>query len=391
MRILHTSDWHVGKRLGRHDRMEEHRAAMAEVARVAAEREVDLVVHSGDLFDRPLPPVDALQAALEALVGLADGGRRPVVVAAGNHDSPDLFEALAPFLSGFGVHLVGRIKPPDEGGVLTLDTPAGLAHVAVFPFLRAVQTVDFMVRADRWYGEYADRVRRICESYSDALLDAAAARPGARVLVAHFMVDGVTVRRDAPRGERDLHIGDAYAASGQAVPVALDYVALGHIHAPQPVPGVPVPAEYAGSLLQLDFGEAGEQKRVVVVETGEGGAPAAIESVPLSAGRPLLRVEGAWEALRDRADLDDAWLDLVVDTGGPDPGLVDTVLERFPLVVKVQARYPRPEGAPPAASAGRPWADLYHDYHADAHGTPPDQALLAAFAAAEEQAREATR
>ena len=130
MRILHTSDWHVGKRLGRHDRMEEHRAAAAEVAAIAGAEGADLVVHSGDVFDRPLPPVDALRAGLEGLVALAGGGARPVVVVAGNHDSPDLFEALAPFLAGFGVHLVGRVKRPGDGGVLTLETPAGPAHVA---------------------------------------------------------------------------------------------------------------------------------------------------------------------------------------------------------------------------------------------------------------------
>ncbi len=389
MKILHTSDWHVGKRLGRHDRMDEHRAALDEVADVAERHDVDLVLHSGDLFDRPFPPVDALQAALEALVRLGDGGRRPVVVVAGNHDSGDLFEALAPFVGHFGVHLVGRIKPPDDGGVLSLDTPGGVAHVAGFPFLRAAQTVDFMARADRWYGAYADRVRRICEAYSDAVLDAAAARPGVGVLVAHFMVDGVTVGRDAPRGERELHIGEAYAATGQALPTTLDYVALGHIHAPQPVPGVAVPSEYAGSLLQLDFGEAGEQKRVVIVDA-QPGVPATRESVPLSAGRPLVRASGGWDDLAARDDLDDAWLDLVVDTDGPDPGLMDLARERFPLVVKVQALYHRPDSvAPETATTGRPWSDLYADYHRQTYDAAPAPALLEAFTAAEEAAREA--
>ena len=81
--------------------------------------------------------------------------------------------------------------------------------------------------------------------------------------MAHFLVNGVRVDRDAPRGERELHMGDAYAATPQAIPAGPQYVAMGHIHAPQKVPGAPVPAEYAGSLLALDFGEAGEQKRVV--------------------------------------------------------------------------------------------------------------------------------
>jgi exonuclease SbcD len=385
MRVLHTSDWHVGKRLGRHDRMDEHRAALDEVVGLAAEYEVDLVLNSGDLFDRPLPPIDALQCALDALVRLADGGRRPVVVVAGNHDSGDLFEALAPFVSRFGIHLVGRIKPPDGGGVLTLETGGGLAHVAAFPFLRAARSVDFMERADRWYGAYADRVRRICEVYSDAVLDAAASRPGAAILIGHFMVDGVTVGREAPRGERELHMGEAYAATGQAIPTALDYVALGHIHAPQPVPGVPVPAEYAGSLLQLDFGEAGEAKRVVIADL-EPGVPARIESVPLGAGRPLVRVSGSWEEIAGRTDLGDVWLDLVVDTEGPDPGLMDQARERFERVVKVQARYQRPEyEGTRRTSTGRPWVELYAEYHREEHGAAAPEELLRLFTEAQEQ------
>src|SRR4030042_3768912 len=98
MRILHTSDWHVGKRPGRFDRIEEHLAAVSRVADIASAEHIDLVVHSGDVFDRPMPPVEALRVALTGLVLLSDEGRRPVVVVAGNHDSPELFEARAPFL-----------------------------------------------------------------------------------------------------------------------------------------------------------------------------------------------------------------------------------------------------------------------------------------------------
>ena len=86
MRILHTADWHVGRRLGRHDRAAETAAALEEVARIATEHEVDLVLVAGDVFDRPIPPVDALALGLAGLLRLAEG--RPVVAVAGNHDSP---------------------------------------------------------------------------------------------------------------------------------------------------------------------------------------------------------------------------------------------------------------------------------------------------------------
>jgi DNA repair protein SbcD/Mre11 len=386
VRILHTSDWHVGKRLDRHDRMDEYREVIDEVVGIADAESVDAVVHSGDLFDRAVPPVDALRLALDGLVRLADEGRRPVVVVAGNHDSPQLFDTLAPFLAPFGVHLVGSIRAPDEGGIVSLDTAAGGLHVACFPFLRAVQTVDFMARADEWYGNYADRVRRITEAYARGLGERAG-DDGVTVLVAHFMVGGVSVRTGIPRGERELHIGEAYAATAQSVPPSVDYVAMGHIHAPQPVPGAQVPAQYAGSLLQLDFGEAGEDKRVVVVEA-EPGTPATVRSVAVRGGRRLVRVEGPWEDIAARDDLDGALLDLVVHTDGPDEGLMDRVRERFPDVVKVRAVYERP-GSEVDTAPGATLEELYAAYHLEAHATEPSETLAALFREIAEEALDA--
>ena len=356
--------------------MDEHRAAIDEVIEIADGEDVDLVVHSGDLFDRPTPPIEALRLALDGLVRLARNGGRPVVVVAGNHDSPDLFETLSRFLVPFGVHLVGRIKAPDEGGVLSLETGSGRAQVACFPFLRAAQTVDFMAKVDSWYGTYADRVRRITEQYSEAL-GHFTGEGDVTLLVAHFMVGGVKVHAGVPRGERALHIGEAYAATEQAIPTAVDYVAMGHIHAPQAVPGAPVPAEYAGSLLQLDFGEAGEQKRVVIVDA-KAGIHAKTRSVPITAGRRLVRVSGPWEEIAARGDIEDAFLDLSVVTTGPEPGLMDEARERFDHVVKVRAEYERVE-VEHRGAIGRPLDELYAEYHEEAHSVPAAPVLMDLF------------
>ena len=382
MRLLHTSDWHVGKRLDRYDRMDEHAAVIDEVIAIADAEDVDLVVHSGDLFDRPAPPVEAMRLALDGLVRLARTGGRPVVVVAGNHDSPELFETLSRFLAPFGVHLVGRIKPPDDGGIVTVETGAGRALVACFPFLRAAQTVDFMAKVDSWYGTYADRVRRVTERYAEALAERSDG--DATVLAAHFMVGGVKVRTGIPRGERDLHIGEAYAATEQSIPTAVDYVAMGHIHAPQPVPGAPVPAEYAGSLLQLDFGEAGEEKRVVIADI-RPGVHTTVRSVPISAGRRLVRVSGPWPDIAARTDLEEAYLDLVVATDGPEPGLIDLARDRFQHVVKVRAEYERPEIEQRGAE-GKALDELYIDFHAEAYGSEPAPELMDLFREIAEEA-----
>lgn len=384
MRILHTSDWHVGKKLGRFSRLEETAAAVEEVAAIAERENADLVLHSGDLFDRPLPPTDSLRLALHGLVRLTNGGHRPVVVVAGNHDSGDFFEALAPFLAGWGIHLIGHIKPPAAGGVIDIETATGdRAVVAGLPFLREGRVVDFMEDTGRWYGQYAERIRRLTEAYAEHVVGVAAGE-AVSVLVAHFMVTGARVGgHGVPRGERELHMGEAYAAAEGAIPPSLGYVAMGHIHAPQPVPGANVPAEYAGSLLELDFGEAGEEKRVVIVDA-EPGRPAAVRSVPLTAGRRLLRVAGTWDEIAVRSDLADAYLDLVVATDGPEPGLADLAREAFPYLVKVTADYERPD-AEMVTRSHLPWGEAYAEYYLQERGETAPEDLLAAFREVEEE------
>ncbi len=377
MRILHTSDWHVGKKLGRYDRMAEYAAVLDEVVAIAEAEAVDLVLVSGDLFDRPSPPTEALRLVIDTLIRLADGGNRPVVGVAGNHDSGALFEILDPLLSPHRVRLVGEVKRPDAGGVIDISSPGGRAVVACFPFLREGRVVDFMADAGSWYGAYADRVRAITHAYNEALVEAAGL-DAVPLLVAHFMVTGVSIGgHGRPRGERALHIGQSYAATSQAVPAGPQYVAMGHIHAPQPVPGSPVPAEYAGSLLELDFGEAGEQKRVVIVDV-EPGQPATRRAVPLTAGRRLIRAEGTWDDIQARPELVDAYVDLVVHTDGPDPTLADRARQEFPYLVKVAASYPRASTDRPLR-AGLGWDELYEAYVLAARDVEASPALLGAF------------
>jgi len=379
MRILHTSDWHVGRRLGRHDRTSEFHEVLDEVAEIADAQAVDLVLMSGDVFDRAMPPVDALTTGLEALIRLA--GRRPVIAVAGNHDSPELFEALAPLLrsQGRGVHLVGAVKRPDEGGLLGPDVHGVDAVVACFPFLREGRVIDFMQEAGTWYGAYAERVAGITEAYNRALVE----RAGddlVPILMAHFMVGGVKVDRAAPRGERELHMGEAYAATAQAIPAGPQYVAMGHIHAPQPVPGAPVPAAYAGSLLPLDFGEAGEIKRVVIVDA-EPGRLATVTSIPLSSGRPLVRASGTWAELEARTDeLRESYLDLSVRVAGTDTDLARRASERFPYLVNVRAQHPPGERSARVDSGVRPTdEELYAEYYRGDTGEEPPPGLIALF------------
>ena len=337
---------------------------------IANSEEVDLVVHSGDLFDRAIPSAEAIHLALDTLVHLADGGRRPVVVVAGNHDSPRLFEALAGVLRPLGVHLIGELRPPGEGGAVVLDTAGGKAVVSAVPYVTQGRVVDFMDEPGAAYGTYADRMQAIIRPHhafaeqhrTDAVT----------ILAAHFMVGGVRVRGgNGPTGMKELSIGEAFAVTGAAVNHDFSYVALGHIHLPQTIPG-PVTGEYAGSLLQLDFGEASEVKRVVIVDAAPAQA-ATIRSIPLTAGRELQQLAGAWDELSARTDLDQSWLDLTVRTDvAPHPDTIDEWRKRFPRIVKLQVEHPTEDDEGHTEIAGRAIDELYAEYHTAVHGAPDD-------------------
>ena len=377
MKILHTSDWHIGKKMGRFDRTEEYREVLAEVADIADREKVDLVVNSGDVFDRPVPGMDDLSLGLESLIRLTDDGNRPVVAIAGNHDSPAMFEVLAPLLAPLNVHLVGWIKEPGEGGVLNLETSGGRAVVSCFPFLREGHTYNVWEPSDEHYGKYADRLKEISHAYAEHAGELAGI-DAVTILTAHFLVGGAKVHgHGAPRGERELHMSDTYAANPQAIPPGPQYVAMGHIHAPQPVPHALGAAQYAGSLLEMDFGEAGETKRVVIVDV-QPGLPAKVKSVDLTGGRRLLRPTGTWAEIKETPGVYESYLDLTVKTDGPDPGLADRARDEFPYLVKVKADYPRKEQCR-RVSTDEPWAKLYGDYYRNETGAEAKQELLDAF------------
>jgi DNA repair protein SbcD/Mre11 len=119
MRILHTSDWHVGRTIRGRSRADEHRAVLAEIAQIAHDREVDLILVAGDQFDTGAPSAAAEAIVYRALLDLADTGAH-VLVLAGNHDNPRRWAAVRPLLALGNVHLADQIARPDAGGVLDL-------------------------------------------------------------------------------------------------------------------------------------------------------------------------------------------------------------------------------------------------------------------------------
>jgi exonuclease SbcD len=284
MKVLHTSDWHVGKAIRGRSRAGEHQAVLAEIAGVAEAQSVDLVIVAGDLFDTATPTAESERIVYRALLDLAAGGR-PVVVVAGNHDSAQRLGAVAPLSQASGIHVASSIRPPDDGGVLelTVDSETALVALVPFPSQRYVVTADLLLSGDAAdaHAEYADRIGRIASALTSGF------RSGTVNLVAaHLMVMGGMLGG----GERGAHTVFDYWVPATAFPGSTQYVALGHLHRAQQLAG-PAPLHYCGSPLQLDFGESANEPVVNVIEV-RPGLPADVRPVPLTAGRRLRTVRG---------------------------------------------------------------------------------------------------
>jgi exonuclease SbcD len=377
VKLLHTSDWHVGKQLRGRSREDEHEAVLTEIATIADAERVDAVLVTGDLFETSAPPPQAEALVYRALLSLAEVA--PVCVFAGNHDHPRRLVAVAPLLARAGVRVVGEACRPDAGGVVELDTPGGLARVALLPFLsqRSVVKAHELMHAEAQHHtqEYRTWFKEIVGA-----LTAGFTGDAVEVLCAHAMVDGGLMGG----GERSAHTIFHYAVSPHEFPRTLHYVALGHLHRPQAVAG-PCPIRYAGSPLQLDFGEGEDDKSVVVVEATPRN-PAVVRTVPLTAGRRLRTLSGSFadlEAARGRHPEDHL---RIVVTDDRRAGLADLVREWFPNAVDVVVRAP---GAVLPTAAVRHDAsprDLFQAYLA--HAGETDERLLPAFDALLDDAEE---
>lgn len=294
MKLLHTSDWHLGRTTYGETRAPDHDAVIAEIIELARQVQPDLVCHTGDLFDHRRPSSDDLARAADALTELA--AVAPVVIVCGNHDSARLFHALNQFsgLSGSGGRLrfVDRIQSPISEGILRFPTSRGdTIRLAAVPFQPVNNLVDPSTDPVTWGSEYTAQVRNVENALGDALTHGLDPTREFAVFAAHLHVGGAAFCGS----ERAAHISDTYSTDLDAIP-PVSYAAFGHLHKPQPLPGKKVTGRYAGSPIQLDFGEVGEHKSVTVVEAMPG-EPASVEVVELNAGRRLRAFRGTLEEL----------------------------------------------------------------------------------------------
>ena len=374
MRLLHTSDWHVGKTIRGHSRADEHRAVLDEIVMLAREHAVDLVLVAGDLFETAAPSSEAEAIVYRALLDLAGTGAE-VAVIAGNHDNGRKLQAVAPIFSAAGrVHVLALPARPAEGGLLRLWMRSGEeVRLAMLPFVSQRGIVRAKALMDSAAFEnaqaYADRMQGVIEALTRSFED-----DTANVLMAHAFVHGGQLGG----GERAAHFIDDYALSAQMFPAIAGYVALGHVHRPQRIPG-PGQIHYCGSPLQLDFSEEQQPKQVNLVEI-EPGLPPTVTPKELSGGRALRTVKGTLPELEAAGDelADDPWLRVIVREPRR-AGLADTVREMLgDRVVDVRVEDASRSAPRRPSRSGRTPTQLFDEFLADRNVS--DERVRALFA-----------
>jgi len=317
MRILHTSDWHIGRALYGRKRYEEYEAFLEWLAGLLEKENIDVLLVAGDVFDNGTPSNRAQELYYRFLARAASPAHRHIIVIAGNHDSPTLLNAPRGLLKFLNVHVVGSASPADE--VITLTGPDGEPRLIVcaVPYLRdrdirIAEAGESMEDKDRKIIEgIRAHYRAVCEKAKEEREASGRSIPIAAM--GHlFTSGGRTTEGD---GVRELYIGSLAQVRADVFPDYIDYLALGHLHIPQKVGGSDF-IRYAGSPLPIGFGEAGQEKSVVLVEFTGGGRTAT--TIPVPRFQELRTLRGDWEAIARGIDEmrfagGSTWLEIVFE------------------------------------------------------------------------------
>ena len=381
MRIVHTADWHVGRITKGHARLAEMEVVLERLADFLEAERIDLLLVAGDLFETWSPSADAESVVFRFFRRLGQA-RIPSVVIAGNHDHPTRIDAWGTLARLAEVHTVGRPQSL-PGGLVEVETKSGIALIACLPFATARAWTQLLEAA----GE------TVADPSYHAVFRQAAAHLGAgfrsgcvNLVMAHTHIQGAVVGTS----ERPLHLAPEWAVLPGDLPAAAQYVALGHVHRPQRIDGAPVETRFAGSPLQLDFGETGEDKSFVLIDA-EPGRPVTTRLVPYEGGQTLADVRVTLADIeRDELNLRAlGWLRVTVPIEAGDPDLARKVRRRLPNALVVHAELPeKPILVAPRPALGASVPDLYRAYLKQHRGQEePSEALLETFASLYDSAR----
>ncbi|MGW1071654.1 exonuclease SbcCD subunit D [Streptomyces sp. NPDC002537] len=321
MRMLHTSDWHLGRSFHRMSLLRAQREFIDHLVAAVREHEVDVVLVAGDVYDRAVPPLAAVELFDEALHRLAEAGV-PTVMISGNHDSPRRLGVGAGLIGLAGIHL--RTDPAACGTPVVLADEHGDVAFYGLPYLEPALVREKLGIPRGGHGAVLtaamERVRA----------DLAARPAGTRsVVLAHAFVAGGA----GSDSERDITVGGVASVS-PAVFDGVDYAALGHLHGCQ---SITERVRYSGSPLAYSFSEADHRKTMWLVDLGADGAVTA-ERLDCPVPRPLARIRGRLDELLEDPRLgrhEQAWVEATLtDPHRPDEPMA-RLARRFPHVVSL--------------------------------------------------------
>ncbi|MBF6131715.1 exonuclease SbcCD subunit D [Nocardia otitidiscaviarum] len=382
MRILHTSDWHIGRTFHGVDLLADQACSLEAMAELVAAEGVEVVVVPGDVYDRSIPSADAIAVCNRGFEAMRAAGAT-IVATSGNHDSPTRLGALGSFAAAGGLHLRTTIAEVARPVVLA-DARGDVAFYGI-PYLEPdITRAELGVPQARSHAEILDAAMR-------RIRDDLAGRAGTRsVVLAHaFVVGG-----EATGSERSIAVGGVETVPLRAFD-GIDYVALGHLHSPQTLSDS---VRYSGSPLPYSFGERSHRKAVWIVDLDADGL-GEVRRVDLPVVRGLSQLAGTLDELLTEPEFAVAENDYVAATLTDHARPVDALRKlrgRFPHAVHVE--WVRPEGNPELRYRervqGRRDIEIAHSFLSDVRGEPSGSELQwverALAAAVREPEREST-
>ncbi|HIB37393.1 exonuclease SbcCD subunit D C-terminal domain-containing protein [Mesonia sp.] len=293
MKILHTADWHIGKKLHKHYLYEDFDLFINWLIKLITEQEIEAVLISGDVFDLANPSAEARKQYYRALLQLRKTNCQ-LIITGGNHDSPSMLDAPKDILNELNVTVIGGMPSKIEECLIPLQNKKGEIEliVAAIPFLRDsdLRSID----AEVIYENRIEAIRKGIEAtFTKAANTSKNLYPELPVLaMGHLYAAGI----ESSDSERDIQIGNQAAFQASQFGTEFSYVALGHIHKPQRV-NAQIPTFYSGSPLPLSFSERKDEKRLLLIDTENGFEP---ESIAIPSFRKLIRISGSIAEIRQK-------------------------------------------------------------------------------------------
>ncbi|MGK0365250.1 MAG: exonuclease SbcD [Saprospiraceae bacterium] len=395
MKLLHTADWHLGKRLNQIERLPEQREVLEEICEIADREQVDVIIIAGDLFDHINPSNEVKTLFYKTLKRLTKGGTRPVIAIAGNHDSPQLVETAEPLARECGIIIAGF--PQTKIDEFTLDTgleviksASGFVELSLPQFdypLRVLLTpYANEQRMKKYLGEenQEEELRRLLAENWQRTADKFCDNKGVNILTTHlFVTKKGEMAEEEPEGEKSiLHVGGAQVVYTENFPAQMQYVALGHLHRRQTVSEVPCPIVYSSSILGYSFAEENHTKYVMAVEV-EPGKPAEVQKIALQKGKKLRRktFDEVGEAVIWLEENPETLVELTIETDNYLTGQEQKILYQahegiVALIPKVSNSLMMKQGGK-TVDLGRSTEELFTDYFAlKNNGVSPSKEIV---------------